>query len=257
MRDAARRRHLSVSVPHPLRPTGLGNLRCEMKWDLFVPDNPTALWTMLLTVATVGFSVIAWKGLKSFKLAKADYLTRNLREARGCAIARCEEFAAKIIHDNAELHAAFGLSGIAPFHKPNEAVDFDASIPAVVQGARDWIQQIPAEVRYRPQTILNYLEAWAMYFTHDLADESVAFAPCAAVFCSMIVRYRPYIIDIRAKETSGKYPNVVALFQRWTERMDAQANGDVENALWQQIAEVQARSAPKPFIKPIGTQVDT
>jgi hypothetical protein len=227
-----------------------------MNWALFVPDNPTALWTMILTFATIGFTIVAWRGLKSFKLAKADYLTRNTRDARACAINRCEEFAREMIRRNAPVHTAFAQAEIAPFQHVSRDL-FDAGNELLLKAAQTWIASVPPHVRWQPQAILNDLESWAMYFTQDLADESVAFGPCSPVFCSMVLQFRPYIIDSRSKPTSGKYPNLVTLFGRWKSRMDATANGDVADGLWKQLVEVQARAVPTPFVKPIGTHDDT
>src|SRR2546422_4730966 len=48
-------------------------------------------------------------------------------------------------------------------------------------------------------TLLNELEAWAMYFTNALADHRIAFGPCAPVYCSLIVRSEEHTSELQSR----------------------------------------------------------
>lgn len=61
--------------------------------------------------------------------------------------------------------------------------------------------------------ICNNCEMFAMYFTKHVADENVAFSPCAKSFCEIVDTFAIYIHD--RHETAGIFSNLWELYTRW------------------------------------------
>lgn len=224
-------------------------------YPLIKPTNPTEFWTMAMTVLTLGLIVVAWRGLHSLQLAKADMLTRSQREARACAIARCEEMAGEIIEKNGELITRFAELELPVFVDSPDVVLFDPDTSAHLNRAQTWLAQVPPELRSDCITQMNRLEAWSMYFTNGVADHSIAFGPCAPVFCGMVVRYYPFLLVRRAGHSSGKFPNTVKLFKSWRSQIEAQTDGVKMQELVQKLSTLQAlRKKNDPQLPPpLGT----
>jgi hypothetical protein len=214
------------------------------------PTNPAEFWTMAYTIATVGLIVVAWRGLRSLKLAKADMLTRSQREARGCAIARCEEFAHDIISKNSDHITRFAAANLPLFVERADVVRFDPDTSEHLAAAQTWLHKMPADLHTDCIHLLNRLEAWSMYFTNGVADHEIAFGPCAPVFCSMIVRYYPILLVRRAGQGSGKFPNAVQLFKTWRAKLEAEQDGVKMQGLIEQMRDLQQRRANQPTLPP-------
>lgn len=221
------------------------------------PTNPTEFWTMALTVATVGLIIVAGLGLRSLRLSKTDMLTRSQREARACAIARCEEMAGEIINTNAALIDRFAELEIQLFVEVSDVVKFDPDASEQLAQAQAWRGKVPPELRSACITQLNKLEAWSMYFTNGVADHQIAFGPCAAVFCGMVVRYYPFLLVSRAGNASGKYPNLVKLFKSWRAEIEAQKDGVTFQELVTKLRDFQAtrRKSGHALEPPLGTGI--
>jgi hypothetical protein len=97
-----------------------------------------------------------------------------------------------------------------------------------------------------------------MYFTHQLANQDVAFGPCAPYYCSRVVQLYAYLLIARnADESSGKYPNVVTLFTEWMAQLEHQKRGMEEGHLLEQLAKLQAKGSPRSKLRPpLGTQLE-
>lgn len=48
-------------------------------WALVKPTGPLEFWTFILSAATISLVVVAYRGLRSLRLAKTDMLTRAQR----------------------------------------------------------------------------------------------------------------------------------------------------------------------------------
>jgi hypothetical protein len=233
-----------------------------MSWyELVVPVDPVGFWTMALTVATVGLIVVAGRGLRSLHLAKVDINARSQREARSCAIARCEEMATEIISTTGEIITRLVALKLPLFVQSGDAVRFDPDASEQVGKAQSWLAQVPPDLYSDCIKLLNKIEAWSMYFTNGVADHEIAFGPCAPVFCSMIVRFYPILLVRRAGNSSGQFPNAVKLFKNWRAQLDDQQHGQRLQALIQGMQdlqnrrEAQAREAQPTLPPPIGTGI--
>jgi hypothetical protein len=227
-------------------------------WDVVVPTDPEEFWSLVAALVSGMVLWVAVRGLRSLKLTREGMLNQAHREARAAAIARCEEFAADIIPANAAIVNAFAAYRTPVFVEDAADVRFDPDSRDDLPRAEAWFQELPSEVRSDCIALMNRMEAWAMYFTHQLADPAVAFGPCAPYFCSRVVQLYPYLLIARNRDpSSGNYPNVVALFKVWITELEEQKRGLIRGRLLEQLAELQATGSPRSTLKPpLGTQLE-
>lgn len=222
-------------------------------WQLLKPTNPDEFWEMVTAILTMGLIIVAARGLRSLKLAKTDLLTRSQREARACAITRCEEMANDLIKGNSDLVTRFAELKKPVFVQRPEDVVFDDTTK-LVERARIWVADVPPDVIGDCTRLLNRLEAWSMYFTTGVADHDIAFGPCGPVFCAMVVRYYPILLLARSGRSSGKFPNTVQLFKSWTALIDNEKDGIQMKAVLENLKANQARREMAPVLpRPLGT----
>ncbi len=226
--------------------------------SVVVPTNPEEFWTVVSALCGVLVLSVAIRGLRSLKLTREGMLNQAHRDARGCAIVRCEEFAAEIIPLNAGIVNAFAALKTPVFVEDAADVRFDPDTREDLARAQEWFDSLPPEVRSACVALMNRMEAWAMYFTHQLAEADIAFGPCGPYFCSRVVQLYPYLLIARNRDqSSGNYPNVVALFKAWIAQLEEERRGLIRGQLLEQLAELQARGSPRSTLKPpLGTQVE-
>jgi hypothetical protein len=217
-----------------------------------------AFWGMITGVGTLGLVYVAWRGLRSLGLQRSGLLTQAVRDARTSAIHRCEEFANQIIPLNAPILNALSQAKIPVFVMSEANVKLNPDNVGELPRARVWLGALPEGLYNQAIGMLNRLEAWSMYFTHELADARVAYGPCAPFFVSIVVQLYPVLLVQRNLDaTSGKYPNIVELFSLWLAELDQEKLGLKEGQLLQEIAELQRRgSRGTKLPTPLGTQLD-
>lgn len=71
-----------------------------------IPNDPTSFWTFALTGATASLAIVAFYGLKSVSLSKADMQNRTTRESAQLAIDHCDQMATVLLPAFAEIIAA-------------------------------------------------------------------------------------------------------------------------------------------------------
>jgi hypothetical protein len=218
--------------------------------SLIVPRDAGEFWTAVTGIGTIVVILVAYRGLRSIKLTKADILTRGQRDSRSCAIERCEELAHKIIPNNAVILQHIADAGAGMFVKSASEVRFDPDNFEDLSGAQAWLAKLPREFHTDSIHYLNRLEAWSMYFTCRLADHSIAFGPCAPVFCQLVVQFYPMLLARRAGKSSGKYPNVVYLFTIWRDGIEAEKSGVEMKEIVKRMVDLQAKRVPKSTLPP-------
>jgi hypothetical protein len=189
-------------------------------WEsLLVPTNPTEFWTLALTLATLGLAGVAFFGLRSVSLSKADMKNRNTREAAQATVDLCVEMARELLPEYTAVMAELHRKGIALFVGNAGEVSFAQTEEArKINQAICWMGQLDGELLQQVIAFMNHLETWSMSFTHDpsLADETVAFEPCSSVFCQMVMSMYPMLLtQRRTNPASGPFQNTVTLFQGW------------------------------------------
>ena len=223
-----------------------------------VPSNPSEFWSFVSALASLAVLWVAVRGLKSLRLTREGMLNQANREARACAIERSEEFAREIIEMNASIVNTFAALRIPVFVEDAARVKFDPDPLDELPRAAEWFGKLPAETQSECIQMLNRLEAWSMYFTQQLADSTVAFGPCGPYFCSRVVQFYACLLLMRNNdESSGKYPNLVALFKDWIAELEDEKRGLQRGHLLEQLAELQAKGSRRRTIKPpLGTQLE-
>jgi hypothetical protein len=228
--------------------------RAELS-KLSKPTNPTEFWALIGGLFNAAILVVAVIGLKSLVLTRRGMLTEATREVRSLAIERCEEFARELIPLNNPILKTFAEKSVAVFVVDVHVVAFDPDPAEHLEAARKWVNGLPAEVRGGCITMMNRLEGWAMYFTHQLADPTVAYGPCAPLFLSAVLQFYAIYLVLRAGNASGKFPNTVKLFKAW--RADLKGEQAVQlEALLARLKESQASGPLAPMLgKPLGTDL--
>jgi hypothetical protein len=213
--------------------------------------------TVMVLGATFGLGVVGWYGLRSLRLARQDMVIRSTREARGLALQRAEQFSQMVIRgERLVIQEALATAKVVPFtHQVSTGAavfDDDTLYPA----AKKWWASVPGDTQNRIIYFLNDLEAWAMYFTHELADGEIVSGPCAPTFCSIVVQYGPWIILARKEQYSGFYPNIVSLFRAWRSELDVEDKGSKTEAWLVAAQAAEERRAKHKLAAPLGTKVD-
>jgi hypothetical protein len=209
-------------------------------------------------LATCGLVYVAWRGLGALRLAKADIGLRNERETKACAIARCEEFAGEIITESSKVMEGWRAEGIGTFVKSGDEVQFDPDNKSLLAAAGAWHDKVSGPLDWQVKRFLNRLEAWSMHFTTGVADHNIAFGPLAPPFCNMVVRYYAFLLTSRASAASGKFPNLVKLFQAWNGLLEEEKRGLKAEDLIKQLNALNAKSrAPIDPLPALGKNIDT
>lgn len=186
---------------------------------LIDPTNPTEFWAMVTGIATIVLAVMAGFGLISLTLVKRDMWNRTTREAVQSAIDRCDEMARELVPVYQEILNALHAQGLPLFVSDPSEVSFEETEEVKkINHAIEWMGKLDRGLLDKTIPLMNKLETWSMYFTHDpaLADERVAFGPCSTVFCQMVMGLYPMLLtQRRANPASGPYQNVVNLFKAW------------------------------------------
>jgi hypothetical protein len=223
---------------------------------LLVPEDALGFWTAVLAIATIGLVVVAFYGLKSLRLAKADIKARMTREARACAITRCQEFGNDILDEHMKVVTLVSQGTVPKF--PVKAVNWEAIDKVEEQKAIAWRNGLTGADHSVVVAVANRLEAWAMYFTTGVADHELAFGPCAPLYCSMLLQYYPLILA-SAASGSGAFPNAKKLYTDWFNLLEQKRSGMKVEELTKQLRRIQEEAAKRggsSLPKVIGTDID-
>jgi hypothetical protein len=228
-----------------------------------MPAEPHHHWLELAswaaTVLLCGFGAVTLYQIKiavqSVNLAaqqlehsKRDLQIKSKRESIAFSIHQCEVLAADIIPKFDEIQKALMQNGyLYPSKMPDET--FPCELDQDQKGKEIWLSD--AALRTNLINALNALEAFAMYFTTDLADEEIAFSPAGLVFCNYCKQFQWFIGLFRSK-TSAKplYDNIVKLYEMWHPRL---LTLQLDKQL-QELSEKKQRLAVHAPQIPIGTQ---
>lgn len=230
---------------------------------LIMPSDAASFWAFVEAIAgvfvfsvSIAVAIVAWYGLRSLRLARQDMVTRATREARTLAMERAKEFSLMIRGEHSAIQDELATASIKPFtHQLQSGVQVFAG-PTMYPLAKEWWKKVSENTQTRIIFFLNDLEAWAMYFTKELADSDVIRGPCAPTFCSIVLHYSPWIIICRKEQYSGFYPNVGALFNAWRAELDAEEGGSKTEAALRAAHAAEKRRAEHRVGPPLGTKVD-
>jgi len=223
-------------------------------WDLAAPETTADFWALAGGLVNIAILAVAVRGLRSLALTRSAMLTQARKDARQSAVLRCHEMANEIIALNQPIINAFAEYKIPVFVHAAEDARFEPDNVADLDAASMWCQELPEGTFGDCIVFLNRLEAWSMYFTSQLADPQIAFGPCASYFCSVVVQNYPVLLHVRNRAaSSGKYPNLVALYTAWSEQI---ADEQLSKMLTS-LQSLQRRGSPSSRLKsPLGTELD-
>ncbi|MEO8190382.1 MAG: hypothetical protein ABI682_08565 [Acidobacteriota bacterium] len=184
---------------------------------------------LLYFLAGIVVAVAAVLALKHLRLAKealettkTEIKTRFKRDALILSAQQNEVFADKIIPLQAEWATAVKTAtGREPISWELKNFDFNEGSFADPNAIAAW----RANAAFKDNTrlvirVLNQMEAFAAYFITGAADEEQAFPNIAKAFCDFVRQFSPYLTLLRkrAGNESGHFPNLVALYQLWSDR---------------------------------------
>jgi hypothetical protein len=233
--------------------------------DLATPTNPTEFWTLVTAVGSLILLFVALRGLRSLKLTRdelkltrTDMLNRAKRDALQSAMDRAQEWASRIIPENAAILEQIFQHKVPVFIASPAQVRFNPDNAEEVARAKQWCAALPEGMYGNSLRLLNHVEAWAMYFTTGLADHEVAFGPCAPTLCQMVMQDYAILLVTRADPASGKYPNTVTLFTQWLHLLAQQERGQATSQLLDKVRELQSKGPANPNLlpKPLGLDID-
>lgn len=180
-------------------------------------------WSQLANIALALFGISAVYQLilarRSLNLAQLDIQTRLQREARLHAAEQCRHFANVTIPLFGEVEKT--LAGTTAALRAWPLVDYKFSPTSIADahGANEWISNTQGHGELAIH-MLNELESVAMYFVSGIADERLAFPSLSRMYCAGVERLAPLLISLRnATAGSGRFENVVALYELWNERV--------------------------------------
>jgi len=184
-------------------------------------------------------------------LAKDDIAVRSLREAVVLAAQRCQWFAEDHIPRYQAHLKQFTERGIGIHEWALTDTKFTEASLADPEAAQRWIEQINSE---RPTlvaaiSIVNDLEAFAIYFSRGAADEETAYPVVGAVFCSELECFAPFVIELRRTKVrgvaAGVFENAIKLYEAWHLRLRQKQLEAQASAINLQLANIKPPELPR------------
>jgi hypothetical protein len=209
--------------------------------------------TPLLLLVGLYFS---WSQIR---VAITDIRLRSRREAGNFSMAQAKLYSEEFIPEFSDLLDKLSTNGKTP---PRIAVFVRSELSNGSKANYD--NQVRKLIENRGlnsqlNNFLNRLEAFAMTFVKELADEEIVFDSLASTYCRTVEYFSFYYCIGRKTRTDNGYPNTLALYKTWSGRlkaMDLQAKiSDLEKTKVKiEQDHVEASIAGTP-IKPLGTTV--
>lgn len=183
--------------------------------------------------------------LEQIELSRKDIMLRSKREALALAIKECEYWANEIVPCLDKLNVKLSNSKYVPTPLPN--MDFPVVEKPHESAIRVW-NDLP--LRIEVISALNKMEAFAMYFATDLAEEDAAFLPTGGPFCNACRHLSVFIGAYRQDNQVKLYNNIVKLYGIWKPKADMAVLQNQEQAL-----QIQKSKLPQPKPRPpLGTE---
>jgi hypothetical protein len=183
--------------------------------------------------------------LEQIELSRKDIMLRSKREALALAIKECEYWANEIVPCLDKLNIK--LNNIKYVATPLTNTDFPPVEKPHESAVRVW-NDLP--LRTEVVSVLNKMEAFAMYFATDLATEDAAFLPTGGPFCRACRHLSVFIGAYRQDNQVKLYNNIVKLYGIWAPRAELAVLQNQEQALQAQKSKL-TQSKPRA---PLGTE---
>jgi hypothetical protein len=170
-------------------------------------------------LAAVGVFVVAIVALKQISTTRKIARTSSKREAMTLASKQVEVYMDKIIKKSDALFVEVTRRKLKVFSESTFKLTEDSILvdlkPNKIKAVDEMFLVIDELLDQ-----LNALEAFATYFTSQLADESLAYKSVGNSYCFSVKMYMPAIVTLGSGE---HFQNTVELYRLWQNRVDEEA----------------------------------
>lgn len=225
----------------------------EMTWFNYL-HNYLELFYFLSGIGLLFIGIFGLKQLQLVKtqiaIAKKEIKVNSQRESALLSAKQCEVFARSFLPKIAEIQDKMDNVGLDEFK--GEIKDFKYDENFFINNSdffhtweeKDEDKTITREIA----NLLNEFEAFSVYFTKQIADESIAFQSIGDTFCSTVEGYCYPFITLLG-ENNQSYANIIELYFLWKDRRRAE---ELETKL-DNLMEEYNNITPKQ-IRPTGTE---
>lgn len=210
---------------------------------------------LLYFLSGIGLLIIGFWGLKQLNLAKEqiaiakkEIKTNSERESALLAAKQCEIFADKFLPPISKLISLTGNDkGLPKYSGKTYTFQVDSNFAKNAPSFfKKWSTN--TEAMDIMAKLLNDLEAFSVYFTKKIADESIAFQSLGDVYCKTIEDFLYPFITVSRKD-KNLFSNVVELYNLWRDRIRTQQLELELDNLLEEYENINPRQ-----IRPTGTE---
>jgi hypothetical protein len=154
--------------------------------------------------------------LQQLRIAKESITISSKRDAYKLTADKVTWFAEHIIPLINNLKEEIEKKEVTFFSESKVKIEEDkisVHTPSNEKSAKD-IVEIFGELT----TLLNALEAFAIYFTSGVASEELAFSSIGSAYCRCVREFLPAAVLLN--DNKKNYENLLQLFIRWNSRID-------------------------------------
>jgi len=175
---------------------------------------------LLYYVAGIAIAVFAYKGLEQLTIAKQTAVNSATPESFKLAAEQCRYFAEIVLPaGTAAVNAIRAQPSVATLFT---AVNFTVS-QGQIQKHNFSLKSLNSELPKVMDPLVDFvnkMEAFAMFFTARVADETVAYRETAIPFSEMCALAIPMIYFLR-ENNRGRYDSTIELLEIWHNRLRA------------------------------------
>ena len=162
-------------------------------------------------------AIAALVALYQIKIAKNTLTTQSKRDALSLTASQCSHYNTKIIELQNRLYDKRISENCTFFDTSNWEVNTDGESVIVHSIAKDLPSLDEFDlVSKELLDVVNAMDSFAIYFTSNVADESVAYKSIGNTFISSAERYMPWIL--LSYKADGYFSNIVGLYVIWKNR---------------------------------------
>ena len=188
---------------------------------------------LLYFISGIGLAVFAYYGLQQISVMKSTSATQARRDALRLTSEQCTLYFEKIIP----------LQNVFNNNLKSKKIKYFEGWSVEVLGDR-----ITAKRKSPPDSegllaiaedlvFLNNMEAFSVYFTSKVADETIAYNALGKTFLGTVEKLMPWILCCRE---DGYYKNIVELFMLWHVRAENEKLMAEKDSIEKKIAATQA-----------------
>ncbi len=162
-------------------------------------------------------AIAAVFALYQLKIAKDSIKIQSKREALSLTVSQCNYYSSTILKLQDTLYEKRVASDCDFFESKKWTVDTDGENVTVHLNCKEHpsLNEINL-IAYELLDVVNSMEAFSVYFTSKVADESVAYSTLGHTFINTAEVYMPWLI--LNYKSDGSFSNLVKLYVLWKNR---------------------------------------